>query len=354
MQNFRKTFFLRASFFSAVFFSATSPAGVYTIKGNDTVIGQLETARAEFSDTLLDIGRSHGFGYQDLKLLNPEIDTWMPGEGMEVQLPGKFILPNAPKTGIVLNIPEMRLYYYPENKAGEDKQVITYPLGVGREGWTTPYAKTRIVEKKKDPAWYPPESIRKEHAEKGDILPKIVPPGPDNPLGAYAMRLGLGAYLIHGTNKPYGVGMRVSHGCIRLYPEHIEDLFNRVKIGTPVNIINQPYKIGELDGVIYLEVHPHLDEDNEHFSQNSLTEVVKYIIETTEENHYKIDWNLVKQVVADSKGIPVAIGLHIPVLQASAETSVPESPDSDNKMVTGISKKNSESVKLQLDTQLGH
>jgi L,D-transpeptidase ErfK/SrfK len=140
------------------------------------------------------------------------------------------------------------------------------------------------------------------------------------------MRLGLRAYLIHGTNKPWGVGMRVSHGCIRLYPEHIEDLFNRVKIGTPVNIINQPYKIGVLDGVIYLEVHPYLDEDGEHFSQNSLTEVVKFIIETTEKNQYEIDWELVKDVVAEQKGIPVPIGLHLPELkQASAsEYVVPE------------------------------
>ena len=351
---------LNRNFLSPVLFvlmivvSPSSSAVIYTLKGNETVVGELNTARAEFSDTLLDIGRINGFGYQDLKLLNPDIDTWMPGEGQEIQLPGKFVLPSAPHKGIILNIPEMRLYYFPEKKAGEDQQVITYPLGVGREGWSTPYAKTTIVEKKKDPAWYPPESIRKEHAEKGDILPKIVPPGPDNPLGAYAMRLGLGAYLIHGTNKPWGVGMRVSHGCIRLYPEHIEDLFNRVKVGTPVNIINQPYKIGELDGVIYLEVHPHLDEDNEHFSQNSLTEVVKYIIETTEQNRYKIDWNLVKQVVAESKGIPVAVGLHILELQASAEHSVNEVPE---KPPVSEKKKHKEAglqrVELQLDTDLG-
>jgi L,D-transpeptidase ErfK/SrfK len=297
-------------------------ADIFDLKGTESVIGQLDTAHAEFNETLLDIGRSKGFGYQDLKLLNPHIDTWLPGEGMEVLLPGQFVLPNVPREGIVLNIPEMRLYYFPEAKPGAPKQVITYPLGVGREGWSTPYIKTRIVEKKKHPAWYPPESIRLEHEEKGDSLPKIVKPGPDNPLGDYAMRLGARDYLIHGTNKPFGVGMRVSHGCIRLYPEDIEDLFQRVSIGTPVNIINQPYKIGELDGVIYLEVHPHLDEDNEHFSQNSLTEVVKYIIETTEENRYEIDWNLVKQIVAESKGIPVAIGVHTLELQATVDKEV--------------------------------
>ena len=329
--------------------SSNTTAATYTLKGNDTVVGKITTIHAEFSDTLLDIGRKNGFGYEDLKLLNPDIDTWMPGEGQKILLPGEFVLPNVPKVGIVLNIPEMRLYYFPESKPGEAKKVITYPLGVGREGWSTPYAKTTIVEKKKHPAWYPPESIRKEHAENGDALPKVVPAGPDNPLGDYAMRLGLGAYLIHGTNKPYGVGMRVSHGCIRLFPENIKDLFNRVKIGTPVNIINQPYKIGELDGVIYLEVHPHLDEDNEHFSQNSLTEVVKYIIDTTEENQYKIDWNLVKQVVSESKGIPIPIGFKVPVIQASARNNVTDTPVVEKTKNTVTT---TQRVDLQLDTEL--
>ena len=319
---------------------------IYYIKGNDTVIGELRTEIAGMNDTLLDIGRRNGFGFQDMKLLNPEVDTWLPGVGKEILLPGKFVLPNAPKIGIVLNIPEMRLYYYPDTKAGEEKQVITYPLGVGREGWSTPYSKTKIVDKKKDPTWTPPESIRIEHAEKGDILPAVVPAGPDNPLGAYAMRLGLGAYLIHGTNKPYGVGMRVSHGCIRLYPENIEDLFNRVKIGTPVNIVNQPYKIGELDGVIYLEVHPYLDEDGEHFSQNSLTEVVKYIIEITEQNHYEIDWDLVRDVVADSRGVPVPIGLHLPGLTQSSTVNI--MAEEKAKPETGKMTK----VELRLDTKI--
>jgi L,D-transpeptidase ErfK/SrfK len=284
----------------------------------DTVVGWLSTARAESSDTLLDIGRAHGFGYHDLKLLNPDVDTWLPGEGQKILLPAQFILPNVPRQGIVLNIPEMRLYFFPERKRGEPVEVITYPLGVGREGWSTPYVKTRVTEKKVRPAWHPPESIREEHAAMGKPLPKRVEPGPENPLGEYALKLGLPAYLIHGTNKPYGVGMRVSHGCIRLYPEDIEDLFQRVKVGTPVNIINQPYKIGELDGVIYLEVHPHLVEDTEYFEQNSLTEVVKYVVAVTEEQQYEIDWSLVKQVVEESRGIPVAIGMHTPVMQVSA------------------------------------
>jgi len=340
----------------------TRPAGVLIIMGlltslpvaaatthilhndRDTVVGQLTTVQAGPRDTLLDIGRVHGFGYHDLKLLNPEVDTWLPGEGTEVLLPAQFILPNVPHEGIVLNIPEMRLYYFPERKRGVPFEVITYPLGVGREGWSTPYVRTRVTEKKVRPVWHPPESIREEHAAMGRPLPKRVEPGPENPLGEHALGLGLPMYLIHGTNKPFGVGMRVSHGCIRLYPEDIEDLFQRVKIGTSVNIINQPYKIGELDGVIYLEVHPHLIEDTEYFAQNSLTEVVKYIVSNTKERQYEIDWSQVKRVVEESRGVPVAIGMHTPVMRVSAGQDIlPETATMDMR-----------GVEVQLELQAGH
>lgn len=330
----------------------TSPqamSAMYTLKGDDTVIGELKNVPAQINETLLDIGRHYGFGYHDLKIINPGVDTWIPGEGQQILLPSQFILPNTPRKGIVLNIPEMRLYYFPETKKGEVAQIYTYPLGIGREGWATPYIKTKIVQKKKNPSWYPPESIRKEHEENGDPLPKVVGPGPDNPMGDYALKLGFNLYSIHGTNKPYGVGMRVSHGCIRLYPEDIEDLFQRVNVGTPVNIVNQPYKIGVLDGVIYLEVHPPLSEDNEHYAQNSLTEVVKFIIDATEESRYTIDWDLVKQVVADSKGVPVPVGLHLPELQLSASaTASDHAPAPPSGPVSGTDPR----LDLRLETEL--
>jgi L,D-transpeptidase ErfK/SrfK len=309
---------------------------------NDSVIGEIISTRAELKDTLLDIARAYSLGYHDIKLLNPELDTWMPGEGQEILLPLQFVLPNTDRKGIVLNIPEMRLYYYPEGKGNGDFQVITYPLGVGRQGWSTPYMKTRIIEKKKHPNWYPPESIRAEHEEAGDPLPKIVKAGPDNPLGDYALRLGRPEYLIHGTNKPYGVGMRVSHGCIRLYPEDIEYLFNNVKLGTSVNIVNQPYKVGERNGVVYLEAHQHLDEDNERFS--SLTEIVKLVIEMTKDKTYEIDWNLLSQVVEEHKGVPVAIGLYVPEMQASIEEELLDTPV--------VTKTHSNGVELRLDTNI--
>ncbi|MGH8120336.1 MAG: L,D-transpeptidase family protein, partial [Gammaproteobacteria bacterium] len=296
-----------------------SMASVYMLPEHGRLVGVTSSVLVDFNDTLLDIGKNYGFGLQELKLANPGVDTWLPGEGRAIVLPSEYILPNAPMTGIVLNIPEMRLYYYPEHKPGEPPQVITYPLGIGREGWSTPYMKTRIIQKKERPTWIPPESIRKEHEEMGDPLPKEVPPGPDNPMGEYALKLAGENYSIHGTNKAFGMGMRVSHGCIRLYNHDIEDLFHRVKVNTPVNIINQPYKVGEKNGVIYLEVHPHLDEDREHFSKNDITEVVKYIIEVTDELRYKIDWDMVRKVVDESIGMPVAIGMNIPEAPATTD-----------------------------------
>ncbi len=277
----------------------------------DTVLGEIKTVFAEERDTLLDIGRRHGFGYQDMKLVNSGVDTWLPGDGKEIILPAKFILPVAPKEGIVLNVPEMRLYYYLPKQKGKPQEVITHPLGVGREGWNTPYMKTYISEKKKNPNWYPPESIRKEHEEAGDPLPKMVKSGPDNPLGYFAMRLGRPDYLIHGTNKPYGLGMRVSHGCIRLYPEDIESLFSKVSLKTPVNIINQPYKIGVKDNVIYLEAHPFLAEDIEKF-ENNLTSVVALIVEISKDRNYELDWETAYNAINNPTGLPIAIGMLLP------------------------------------------
>jgi L,D-transpeptidase ErfK/SrfK len=311
----------------------------------DTVFGEISTIYADERDTLLDIARRHGFGYQDMKLVNPDVDTWLPGEGQEITLPAKFILPVAPMEGIVLNVPEMRLYYYLPKQKGKPQEVITYPLGVGREGWNTPYMKTYIAEKKANPNWYPPESIRKEHEEAGDPLPKIVKAGPDNPLGDFAMRLGKPDYLIHGTNKPYGLGMRVSHGCIRLYPEDIEALFAEVSLKTPVNIINQPYKIGIKDNVIYLEAHPFLVEDVEKF-ENNLTSVVALIVEISDDKNYELDWSAAYEAINNPNGLPIAIGMLLPeTMQAkiseksSEELQVKVSENLTQELENKVSKK---------------
>ena len=280
----------------------------YTLKNpGDSMVGVMETVQARHEDTLPDIARANGLGFREIKLANPGVDTWLPGQGTEIMLPTRYVLPGAPKVGIVLNIPEMRLYYYPPQDTGQASEVITHPIGVGRQGWATPYLDTRIIQKKTRPSWYPPESIRKEHAEMGDPLPKRVPPGPKNPLGNYMMRLGMPEYIIHGTNKPFGIGMRVSHGCIRLYPENIKSLYQQVTLNTPVRIVNQPYKVGRLEDKIYLEAHPYLEEDTEQFEGN-LTSVVEMLIDITGERGYQVDWDLVKTVITESNGIPVEIG----------------------------------------------
>ena len=273
----------------------------------DSLMGAVDKIHAEHEDTLPDIARANGLGFQEIKLANPGVDTWLPGEGTEIVLPNLYVLPGTPHAGIVLNIPEMRLYYFPAQETNQLSEVITHPVGVGRQGWSTPYMNTRIIQKKTRPSWYPPESIRKEHAEQGDPLPKRVPPGPKNPLGNYMMRLGMPEYIIHGTNKPFGIGMRVSHGCIRLYPEDIKSLYQQVSLRTPVRIVNQPYKVGKYNGRIYLEAHPYLEEDTELFEGN-LTSVVEMLIKVTGKGGYQVDWGLAKSVIAESNGIPVEIG----------------------------------------------
>ena len=287
----------------------------------NTVIGSTKIIYADERDTLLDIARNHGFGYQDMKLANVNVDTWLPDDGEEIVLPSQFILPVASMDGIVLNVPEMRLYYYPPKENGKLQEVFTYPLGVGREGWNTPYIKTIIVEKKVNPNWYPPKSILKEHEEAGDPLPKIVKPGPENPLGNYAMRLGRRDYLIHGTNKPNGIGMRISHGCIRLYPEDIKELFSKVSLKTPVNIINQPYKIGVKNDVIYLEVHPFLDEDKEKY-ENNLTSVIALIIKISNNRKYQIDMRTAYEAIKNPTGLPIAVGIYLNGLDMGNENNL--------------------------------
>ncbi|MFQ5660039.1 MAG: L,D-transpeptidase family protein [Gammaproteobacteria bacterium] len=323
-------------------FCGDAVAAYYVLENkNDSVIGELQQIRAEYRDTLLDIARSNGLGYRDIKLVNPELDTWLPGDGREIVLPSQYILPQAPHNGIILNIPEMRLYYFPEGNKPGSVDVITYPLGVGREGWDTPYVDTHIIQKKKNPSWLPPDSIRQEHEAMGDPLPERIGPGPMNPLGNYALRLGLPGYLIHGTNKPYGIGMRVSHGCIRLYPEDIKSLFKKVKLGTPVHIVNQPYKVGQHEGKIYLEAHPFMQEDAGNFEDN-LTSVVRMLVKITNKRAYKVDWELAKRVIHDMKGIPVVIGRLVqPPVNAIVENR------HDDMLEAG-----SQVLKLRLETSL--
>jgi L,D-transpeptidase ErfK/SrfK len=262
-------------------------------------------SRAE--DTLLDIARQFDLGYRDITDANPEVDAWLPGENTPVVLPTRLILPDAARQGLVINIAEMRLFYYPKVAEGETQRVISHPIGIGREGWATPLGKARITQKVKDPSWTPPESIRKEHAAMGDILPRVVPAGPDNPLGAYAMRLSMPGYLLHGTNKPYGVGLRVSHGCIRLFPEDIEHLFGITPSHTPVEIVYQPHKAGVRNGQLYLEAHrPQKDIDGR--EGNNMTPMVKAILSVQDGLPAEEHWLYAESVVRQQQGVVKPIG----------------------------------------------
>lgn len=226
------------------------------------VVGQVQVVFATETDTLSELAREYGLGYDEIVAANPGVDPWIPGEGSAIILPTQFVLPRAEKRGIVLNIAAKRLFYFPEPEADEPQIVMTYPIGIGRVGWETPLGAAEVISKARDPHWWVPASVRKEHAELGDPLPAVVPPGPDNPLGRFVLKLDMPGYLIHGTNQPYGVGMRVSHGCVRLYPENIEALYPLVALGAHVEIVNQPYLAGYLDGELYFEGHEPLEDDD--------------------------------------------------------------------------------------------
>ena len=270
------------------------------------VIGSMRTVQSTYEDTLLDIARRANIGQNQMERVNPDVDRWIPGEGTLITVPSHYVLPRAQRKGVVLNLPEMRMYYFPPKKPGQPAQVQTYPISIGRMDWATPLGMTTITSKKKDPSWRPPESIRREHAEKGDPLPRVVPAGPNNPLGAYAMRLGMPTYLIHGTNKPLGVGMRVSHGCIRMLPEDIEHLFAQLPVGTQVNIINQPVKAGWYGGKLYLEVHPGLEEYPN--DRGAMVEAVMVALDDAmDRRSAELDNAIVDQAVDQQNGLPQVI-----------------------------------------------
>ena len=271
------------------------------------LIGELFLAETTYEDTLSDLARAYDQGYNEIRLANPTVDPWLPGEGTEIVIPNQFVLPNAPKEGIVVNVPEMRLYHYLDNKELKDG-VVTYPVSIGRADWNTPEGQMTITAKALDPTWYPPESIREEHAEAGDPLERIVPAGPDNPLGRHAIRLSKDGYLIHGTNRPYGIGMRVTHGCIRMYPKDVETVFETAPLGTGVTVVNQPFKVGISNKYVYLEVHPPLEEDTRKYPD--LYGFITGLVKQKAENYAVIDIDKSEfwKVIAEKNGVPSVIG----------------------------------------------
>lgn len=289
---------------------ATSSVSALTLpapdRPGDGIIGappyQAKYVAAKYEDTLIDIAVEHHLGQDEIVLANPTVDRWLPGAGTPVRIPSSFILPNAPRQGIVVNLPEMRIYYY-----ADPSTVVTYAIGIGRENnWKTPITKTQIAGKMENPSWTPPPSIIAEHLADGDVLEPYYPPGPDNPLGLFAFRLGVPGYLIHSTQKTNGIGMRVSHGCMRMYPADIEKFFPMVKTGTPVNIVNQAIKVGWHHDTLYMEVYPELEELPATYEQR-LNKALDLIQQANGGQMPVIKGSILKMALEKPSGLPVAV-----------------------------------------------
>jgi L,D-transpeptidase ErfK/SrfK len=305
------------------------------VEDGSDIVGYVQKTIVGKEDTLPDIARRFDVGYEEMVSANPGVDPWLPGVGKEVVVPTQFILPVAPHEGVVVNLAAMRIFYYPPHKKGEPQVVFTHPIGIGTVGWKTPEGTAKIVGRVKDPVWVVPKSIREEHAKDGDILPAQVPAGPDNPLGAYEFRLDWPSYLIHGTNKPYGVGMRSSHGCIRLYPEDIAVFYDMIPIGTKVTVVNQPYVFGWRDGTLYLQAYSVMEDDSRDWSKNRKALLAKLLSPKLQKKiavHDKdIDWQRVGDLAHSPRAIPVPVTGG----QGGVDAVVSDSLLVDNTLPTG-------------------
>jgi L,D-transpeptidase ErfK/SrfK len=319
-----------------------------------TVVGTLQVTHSRHEDTLADIARRFNLGYDEVLRANPDVDPWLPGEGTRIVLPTQFVLPEAPAEGIVVNIAALRMFYFPKPDKDQPRVVMTFPIGIGKVGWATPVGTTKIASKREKPFWTPPASVRKEHEAAGDPLPARVPPGPDNPLGLYAMNLGWPSYLIHGTNKPPGVGMRASHGCIRMYPEDIAAVFPEIPVGMKVTVVNQPLLYRWQEDSLYVQSYPlHEDERDgsgadrkrkkpktpavkaPHYSEALAAKMVQKV----KPHGAMLDTALAEQVVNAQQGIAVPVSrerLTLDAMFASArvvENTLPEGATWDGKDV---------------------
>jgi L,D-transpeptidase ErfK/SrfK len=274
------------------------------------VVGDDSSVTTVYEDTLPDLAHRFSLGFYEIIRANPGVDVWIPGAGRQITLPGRRILPPGPREGIIVNIPEHRLYYYPKPKPHEQPVVITYPVSIGKMDWRTPLGDTTVIAKIKHPAWYPPESIRKEHAANGDPIPKVVPPGPDNPLGDFALRLaaGHGEYMIHGTNNPTAVGMAVTHGCIRMYPEDVAALFALIPVGTKVRLVNEPVKVAWVGGQLFIEAHPPVDAEGQSIEPD-LNLLSGLLDKALGNDTAAIHWDLARDTLQAATGMPTLVGL---------------------------------------------
>lgn len=273
--------------------------------GARIAMGKQTTHTAGEEDTFLDIARHHALGYVELRAANPDIDPWAPPPGQDIVIPGFQLLPRARQQGIVVNLAKMRLYYFRE----PGREPITYPIGIGSEGLDTPTGVTKVVRKAAGPSWYPTERMR----EAKPWLPRMVPPGVANPLGTHALYLGWPTFLIHGSNKPWGIGRRVSSGCMRMYPENVVDFFAMVPVGTRVAVVDQPILVGWLDDGLYLEANPtqtqSIDIENGiDITPTPLTDKMReMIVEAAGVAAHRVNWSAVEKTIRERRGMPVLI-----------------------------------------------
>jgi L,D-transpeptidase ErfK/SrfK len=342
----------------------SQPANATTFampKNGDSLIdnnhGQPKYIKAKAEDSLIDIAIRYLLGQEEIVRANKTVDRWLPGAGKEVLIPTSYLLPDAPRQGVVINLPEYRLYYYPPASSPslpktakpaprldatpalsnlpvipapvvisppQPPQVISYSVGIGRVDWKTPLGVTKVVGKVQNPTWTPPETIKAEHLAKGDPLPDVWPAGPDNPLGLFAFRLGIPGYLLHSTNKPQGIGMQISHGCMRLYPKDVEQLFSKLGVGEQVNIINQPVKVGWSNGQLYIESHPNLEGEETSYQQR-LDIALALIEKATQSQPTGINGAALRTALEENNGIPVVISNNDPQLSTppASELSSP-------------------------------
>ena len=289
------------------------------------VVGEDLHIQTHYSDTLVEIARRYGLGYEEIARANPKVDPWLPGEGKDIVIPGRHILPPGPRDGIIVNIPEHRIYYFPKPRKGHAPTVVTYPVSIGKMDWQTPMGLTHVVSKETNPTWNPPASVRAEHLANGDPLPSgVIRSGPDNPLGLFAMRLAIhpGDYLIHGTNNPLAVGMAVTHGCIRMYPEDVAAIFPTVPVGTKVYLINVPLKVAFVNGDLLLEAHPPVDAQGQTIDP-VLSKFETMLNEVLGNSTTAVNWDIAVDTLKTANGIPVLVGLQADVDPAAAAAPAP-------------------------------
>ena len=285
------------------FFTITNllAANVYDFDNSIQSFGHNQSLKAVYEDTLVDLARKYNLGFNEIIRANPNVDKWLPGEGTIIKIPTQHIIPKGfSKKGITINLSEFRGYLI------KDNQLITFPVGLGRMDWKTPLGISTIDLKLEKPAWYPPQSVRDEYNNQGKFLPAEVLPGPDNPLGELAMRISIpGGYFIHGTNRPDGVGMEISHGCIRLFPEDIDYIFQLTDIGTEVILLDQPIKIARIQNDIYLQVHPSYSNQYD-YSLEKLRIQIELLINNQDEL-IQINWDSVENLLKAQSGLATKV-----------------------------------------------